>query len=343
MVDPRNTTNGAPPDAPALQVRGLRVGIPSGGEVVYPVDGVDLHVATGESVAVIGESGSGKTTLALAAMGLLSDNGSVMTGEVIVGGRNLVGASEGEWERMRGTEVAMVFQDPAASLNPVIRVGPQIRESITTHDPKAGGDALRQRVLDLLVIVGLRDSERVYRSYPHQLSGGMRQRAMIAVAMANRPRLLIADEPTTALDVCAQAQVLAAIKTMQRQTGSGLLFITHDLGIVWDIADRVVIMYGGRIVETGAVDDIVRRPLHPYTKGLLALAPRPDRVEMPCPEQLQEPGTGLAAAPSTLGAPSAPKCARRSLRNGGSRRTGRQRLPATTPRRSSPGPPKLWR
>ena len=256
---------------PLLSVRDLRVRFRSRDGVTEAVRGVSFEVAKGETLAIVGESGSGKSVSALATVGLLPDAAEV-TGSVLQGGREMVGAPERELRRVRGNEVSFVFQEPMTSLNPLHTIERQIGESLLVHQGLRGPEA-RARILELLRKVGLRDAETRLGDYPHQLSGGQRQRVMIAMALANRPQLLIADEPTTALDVTIQAQILDLLKDLQREEGLAMLFITHDLGIVRRMADRVAVMQRGEIVETGPTRELFAAPRHPYTRMLLAAEP----------------------------------------------------------------------
>ena len=244
---------------------------------------------------MVGESGSGKTVTVSALVGLLAENARVTSGEVIYGGRNLVELSDAELEGIRGEEIAMVFQDPMTSLNPVMRVGRQITEALRIHG--ASRDGARRRAVELLELVGIPDPRERFRQFPHEMSGGMRQRVVIAIAIANRPSVLIADEPTTALDVTMQAQVLEVLAAGCGAAGSSMILVTHDLGVIAEVANRVTVMYAGRVVETGTVEEIFRRPRHPYTIGLFTSLPRLDgELEHLAPI----PGTPptLAARPS---------------------------------------------
>ena len=243
------------------------------------VRGVTLEVRAGEAVGVVGESGSGKSALALSVMGLLPETAEV-TGEILWGGKNLLGAEERELRGMRGRDVAMIFQEPMTALNPVMKVGEQVAEAIRAHAPKIGRAALRERVVAALREVAMEDPERRVRDYPHQFSGGQRQRILTAMAIANKPKLLIADEPTTALDVTVQAQVLELLAELRRRHGLAMLFISHDLAVVARVAERVVVMRAGEIVEQGPTDEVLRRPQHAYTRQLLAASPtmRTDRA-----------------------------------------------------------------
>jgi len=259
---------------PALQVTGLAVEFPVERALVRAVAGASFSVMRGETVALVGESGSGKSVSALAIMGLVDPPGRVTDGEVRIGGQPVLGLREEQWRTLRGRKVAMVFQDPMTSLNPSHRIGRQVAEAIRVHDAAVSKSDAKARAAALLERVGIVPAAARARDYPHQLSGGQRQRVMIAMAIANQPDLLIADEPTTALDVTTQAQVLDLLRDLQREMGLALLLITHDLGVVAGIADRVVVMYAGRVVEEGTVDAIFRRAAHPYTRALLASVPR---------------------------------------------------------------------
>jgi peptide/nickel transport system ATP-binding protein len=239
---------------------------------VRAVRGVSLHVAPGETLALVGESGSGKSTVALAAMGLLSGNARA-TGRAVVDGTDIVGADEERLAGLRGSTVSMVFQEPATALDPLTRVGKQIAEVIRNHRRVSAADAAA-RAVDLLRRVGIPEPEQRARAYPFQLSGGQRQRVVIAMAIANEPALLIADEPTTALDVTVQAEILDLLRRLAAETGTGVLLVTHNMGVVADFADRVAVMYQGAIVETGPVEDVLLRPSHDYTKRLLSAVPR---------------------------------------------------------------------
>jgi len=240
---------------------------------VRAVDGFDISVGPRETVALVGESGSGKSVTCLSIMGLLPQSGRIHGGAIRFMGENLVQASESRRRELRGSSIAMIFQEPMTSLNPVFRVGMQISETIRAH---LGGSAenASKRAVELLDLVGIPEAGRRARNYPHELSGGMRQRVMIAIALACEPKLLIADEPTTALDVTVQAQILELLKDLQSDLGMAVLFVTHDLGVVAGIADRVHVMYAGQGVESGKVLDVYRRPLMPYTEGLLLSIPQ---------------------------------------------------------------------
>ncbi len=257
---------------PLLRVRGLRVRIGAGEGAVRPVDGLDFDIRPGETFALLGESGCGKSMTALSVMRLLPPGAAVLGGEVWLDGTELLALPESGMRRERGGRVGMIFQEPMTSLNPVMTVGEQIAEAVRLHDP-AHRRVPRPRVVELLRAVGIPDPERRGDEYPHQLSGGMKQRVMIAIALAGRPKLLIADEPTTALDVTIQAQVLGLLKDLQRATGMAVLLITHDLGVVAQVADRVAVMYAGEIVETAGCDAFFAAPRHPYSRLLFESVP----------------------------------------------------------------------
>lgn len=237
---------------------------------------VSFSVDYGETVAIVGESGCGKSVTAQAIMGLIpSPPGQIDSGKISFNGSDLLAKSRNEMEAIRGKEIGMIFQDPMTSLNPTMRVGKQIMEGLIKHHNLTKTEA-RKQAIEMLSLVGISDPEKRIDQYPHEFSGGMRQRAIIAIALACRPKLLIADEPTTALDVTIQAQILDLMKSIQKKTDTSIILITHDLGIVAGICDRVVVMYGGEIVETGTVDQIYKNPCHPYTQGLLRSVPRLD-------------------------------------------------------------------
>ncbi len=264
---------------------------------VPAVRGVSLHVAPGETLALVGESGSGKSTVALAAMGLLSGNARA-TGRAVVDGTDIVGADEERLSGLRGSTVSMVFQEPATALDPLTRVGKQIAEVIRNHRRVSAADAAA-RAVELLRRVGIPEPEQRARAYPFQLSGGQRQRVVIAMAIANEPALLIADEPTTALDVTVQAEILDLLRRLAAETGTGVLLVTHNMGVVADFADRVAVMYQGAIVETGPVEDVLLRPSHDYTKRLLSAVPRLSVAETAGSGERRADGAGAPdAAPA---------------------------------------------
>jgi peptide/nickel transport system ATP-binding protein len=255
-----------------LDIAGLTIALPRGADRALAVENVSLTVAANEIVCLVGESGSGKSVIAHATMGLLPKALPITGGSIMLAGENVVGASERRLEALRCTRMAMIFQEPMTALNPVMRCGDQIDEVLRRHT-KLGADARRQKVLEGLRDVRLPDPDRMAASYPHQLSGGQRQRIMIAMALVLDPKLLIADEPTTALDVTTQAQILALIRDLMREHGTGVLFITHDFGVVAEIADRVAVLKQGRLVEVGSADEVLRTPRHEYTKMLIASVP----------------------------------------------------------------------
>jgi oligopeptide/dipeptide ABC transporter ATP-binding protein len=248
------------------------------------VNEVSLRIGAGESLGLVGESGSGKTMMALALMGLLPPGARVVGTAILeraaMGKSNLEQLNEKEWRAVRGREIAMIFQEPMTSLNPVMRVGAQIAEAVQAHEMNLGGLEMRSRVRKALEQAAVPEPEVRAEQFPHQLSGGLRQRAMIAMALAAGPRLLIADEPTTALDVTVQKQILELLDRLRRELKLGLLFITHDLGVVAQVTERVVVMYAGRIVEEGPVQEVLRAPRHPYTQGLLAASPKLVRTRL---------------------------------------------------------------
>jgi len=259
-----------------LEVRNLKTYFHSDGSVVKAVDGVSFDVRAGETVAIVGESGSGKTVTALSVLRLIPDPpGEIITGEIRFAGRDLLSLSEAEVRKIRGNRIAMIFQEPMTSLNPSLTVGRQVGEPIEIHQRASRKNAW-DKCIALLHKVRIPDPEQRANAYPYQFSGGMRQRAMIAMSLACEPELIIADEPTTALDVTVQAQVLHLLKELTRETGAALVIITHDLGVVARYADRVNVMYAGRIVETGQTSEIFNNPKHPYTVGLMNSLPRLD-------------------------------------------------------------------
>jgi peptide/nickel transport system ATP-binding protein len=299
--------------APVLQVEGLRVTFTAPEGSLHAVDGVDLSVARGETVALVGESGCGKTMTALAVLGLTPPEASV-SGRILFEDNDVRALRPSDLRKVRGAGISMVFQEPVSSLNPVFRIGDQIVDVIRAHDDRVSKRAARARTVELLERVGIPDAARRLDEYPHQWSGGMCQRAVIAMAIANRPRLVIADEPTTALDVTVQARVLQVLRDAQAATGAAVLLITHDLGVVAEMADRVVVMYAGRVAEEAAVTDLFARPRHPYTRGLLASLPRVDAVARLSsitgqPPQLHAVPSGCAFHPRCDTSQGRPRCA----------------------------------
>jgi peptide/nickel transport system ATP-binding protein len=262
---------------PLLQVHDLAVSFATEEGLVQAVDGVSFDVAPGEILAIVGESGSGKSVTAMTLMGLTRSPNARFEGSATFRDTELVSASDDTLRRIRGAEIAMIFQDPMTSLNPVMRIGDQIVEQIQAHESVSEAEGL-ERAIELLERVGIPRARERIGSYPFEFSGGMRQRVMIALALSSDPSVLIADEPTTALDVTIQAQILQRIRRLRDETGAAVILVTHDLGVVADIADRIAVMYAGRIVEEGSLDDIFYDPQHPYTWGLLGSIPRVDKL-----------------------------------------------------------------
>lgn len=253
---------------PLLKVSHLKTYFHTENSTIKAVDDISFHINRGELVGIVGESGSGKSVTSLSIMRLIEEPGEIVADEMTFDGKNLLQLSEGEMERIRGNDLAMVFQEPLTSLNPLLTVGRQISETIRVHQNISKQEAKR-RSIELLKRVKIPRPEKVYNSYPHTLSGGMRQRVMIAIALSCQPKLLIADEPTTALDVSIQAQILRILQQLSQDVGAAVLLITHDLGVIAEMVDRVIVMYGGKIVEVADVYELFDRPKHPYTKGLL--------------------------------------------------------------------------
>jgi oligopeptide/dipeptide ABC transporter ATP-binding protein len=278
---------------PLLAVDGLRVGFATEDGRLQAVDGVDFQLEPGEVLAIVGESGSGKSVTAQTLIGLTRSPNSHIEGSVRLRGEELTTLSESQLQRIRGREIAMIFQDPMTSMNPVYTVGKQIVEAIRAHDNSISKKAGHQRAIELLEAVGIPDADRRVDAYPHEFSGGMRQRAMIAMGLALEPTVLIADEPTTALDVTIQAQILDLIQDLNRSRGLATILITHDLGVVAEVADRVLVMYGGKVVERGTLEDIFYDPQHPYTWGLLGSL---TRIDQPRPDRLPQ----ISGAPPSL-------------------------------------------
>lgn len=289
-----------------LEVNHLKVSFATRDKELEAARDVSFHVDEGETLAIVGESGSGKSVTARSLMGMFSSpNGRIRSGEIRFEGRVISGLSAKAMRRIRGSEISMVFQDPMSSLNPTMKVGIQIGEGLRKHRKLSPKDA-RARSVELLNLVGIPDAPSRYHQYPHEFSGGMRQRVAIAMALACDPKLLIADEPTTALDVTIQAQILDILSSLQQQTGSSILLITHDLGVVAEVAHRVAVMYAGTIVETGTVEDIFDRPRHPYTWGLLQSTPRLDDTEHDRLIPIEGSPPDIAALPP--GCPFADRC-----------------------------------
>jgi oligopeptide/dipeptide ABC transporter ATP-binding protein len=279
-------------DAPLLEVRNLKVSFRTEDGLVKAVDGVSFTLSEGETLGIVGESGSGKSVTMMSVMRLIIDPNARFEGEVIYRGHDLMKLNQDRMREVRGSEMAMVFQDPMTSLNPVYRVGWQIAEQIRAHE-RTSKQAARSRAIELLASVGIPHPRERVDDFPHQFSGGMRQRVMIAMALSCRPSLLIADEPTTALDVTIQAQILKLIKKLKDDFGSAVVLITHDMGVVADVADRIAVMYAGRVIEQGTKHDLFYDPQHPYTWGLLGSIARLDR---PKPRRL----TAIQGLPPSL-------------------------------------------
>jgi oligopeptide/dipeptide ABC transporter ATP-binding protein len=292
---------------PVLSIRDMTVEFGTEDGVVKAVTGVNYDLFPGEILGVIGESGAGKSVSVMTMLDLIpKPPGRVVSGEAIFKGRDLLTMSKSELRDVRGGDIAMIFQDPMTSLNPVLKVGTQIAEAVLAHNPKASDDDARNRAVELLELVGVPNAEQRVDQYPHEFSGGMRQRGMIAMAIANSPSVLIADEPTTALDVTIQAQIVEVLKTAQRETHAATILITHDLGLIAELADRVVVMYAGRVVELSDVFTIFNSPRHPYTVGLMNSLARVDidkEALLPIPGQppsMISPPPGCAFHPRCL-------------------------------------------
>jgi oligopeptide/dipeptide ABC transporter ATP-binding protein len=269
------------------------------------VNGISFALSPGETLGIVGESGCGKSVTALALMGILPRAGRVTSGSVRFEGRDLYAQSDSEWQRFRGKEIAMIFQDPMTSLNPVLTVGTQLREAIDAHLDLSGDEASK-RVVELLERVGIPQAKARVKDYPHQFSGGMRQRAMIAIALACEPKVLIADEPTTALDVTIQAQILDLLRELVTERGTALVLITHDLGVVAGMCEHVQVMYAGTVVETGSADPIFATPRHPYTLGLLQSVPRLDTGRRQALQPIEGSPPNMLTEPASC--PFAPRC-----------------------------------
>ena len=291
---------------PVLSIEDLVVEFDTEDGVVHAVDGVSYDVFPGETLGVVGESGSGKSVTVMSILGLIpKPPGRVERGRAMFKGQDLLTASNDDLRRIRGKEIAMVFQDPMTSLNPVFTVGNQLAEAVETHDPTINDEQARNRAVELLELVGVPHPDRRVDQYPHEFSGGMRQRAMIAMAIANQPSVLIADEPTTALDVTIQAQILEVLKTAQEETHAATVLITHDLGLIAEMASRVVVMYAGRVVEVADVETIFRAPRMPYTMGLMNSLPRLERDERRLQPITGQPPSLINVPP---GCPFHPRC-----------------------------------
>jgi peptide/nickel transport system ATP-binding protein len=313
------------PDA-LLEVQDLRVHFRTQDGLVKAVDGVSYRLERGRTLGIVGESGSGKSVTSLAVMGLHHGSSAQISGHIRLDGEELVGASPARVRELRGNKMAMIFQDPLSSLHPYFSVGSQIVEAYRVHHPEATKKQARQRAVDMLGRVGIPEPSARVDDYPHQFSGGMRQRVMIAMALCNDPELLIADEPTTALDVTVQAQILDLIHDLQSEFGSAVVMITHDLGVVAELSDDILVMYAGRVAEYGSAADIFGHPGHPYTWGLLASMPRMDRERLA--RLVPIPGTPPSLIRVPSGCPFHPRCRYGHL-NGGRSETEVPELRAT--------------
>ncbi len=260
-------------DGPTLQVEDLQTHFFTKSGIARAVDGINFTVAKREVMGLVGESGSGKTVTGFSLINLVDPPGKIVGGRILFNGEDLVQASEERMRHLRGNRIAMIFQDPMMTLNPVLRIDTQMVESVIAHEPNVPKGEARQRARDTLGQVGIPSPDERLKAYPHQFSGGMRQRVAIAIALLNKPDLIIADEPTTALDVTIQGQILFEAQKLCRETGTAMIWITHDLAVVAGLADKICVMYAGRIVEQGAIDDVLDHPVHPYTRGLLGSVP----------------------------------------------------------------------
>ena len=310
------------PDA-LLEVQDLRVHFRTQDGLVKAVDGVSYRLERGRTLGIVGESGSGKSVTSLAVMGLHHGSSAQISGHIRLDGEELVGAPPARVRELRGDKMAMIFQDPLSSLHPYFSIGSQIVEAYRVHHPDATKKQARQRAVDMLGRVGIPEPSARVDDYPHQFSGGMRQRVMIAMALCNDPELLIADEPTTALDVTVQAQILDLIRDLQEEFGSAVIMITHDLGVVAELADDVLVMYGGKVIEKGSALDVFRTPQHPYTWGLLGSMPRIDRERSERLIPIQGTPPSLIHVPA--GCAFNPRCNYAHL-NGGASETDRPEL-----------------
>jgi peptide/nickel transport system ATP-binding protein len=293
--------------APTLEVQGLQTHFFTKAGVVKAVDDVSFSVARGQVLGLVGESGSGKSVTGFSIIGLIDPPGRIAGGRILFQGEDLAGLSEERMRQLRGARIAMIFQDPMMTLNPVLRIETQMIEALKAHDKAIGHDAARRRAIAALAQVGIPAAEERLAAYPHQFSGGMRQRVAIAIALLNKPDLLIADEPTTALDVTIQAQILSEVQTLCRDTGTALIWITHDLSVVAGLADEICVMYAGKVVERGAVDSVLDAPLHPYTLGLIGSVPSRNRRGVPL---AQIPGMAPSALALPAGCSFRPRCPR---------------------------------
>ena len=291
---------------PILQVENLKTSFFTSNGEVQAVRGVSFSVEKGDILGIVGESGSGKSVTSMSILKLLADTGKIKEGTIFFEGQELTKMGKAQMRKIRGEKIAMIFQDPMSSLNPLIPVGKQVAEMIKEHHPEKKKDELKREVLDLFARVRIPEPEKRYNSYPHEFSGGMRQRVMIAMALGNKPDLLIADEPTTALDVTIQDQILKQLRGLQREFGTSIIFITHDLGVVAELCTRVIVMYGGLVMEEARIDDIFENPKHPYTLGLLASIPKLEQDKGQRLSPIPGPPPDMTNPPA--GCPFAPRC-----------------------------------
>ena len=291
---------------PILQIENLKTSFMTSNGEVQAVRGVSFSVEKGEIVGLVGESGSGKSVTSMSILKLLADTARIKEGKILFEGQDLTQCSRAQMRKIRGGKISMIFQDPMSSLNPLIPVGKQVAEMIREHHPEKSRAQIKQEVLSLFEQVQIPEPEKRFKSFPHEFSGGMRQRVMIAMALANRPELLIADEPTTALDVTIQDQILKQLRELKKEYGTSIIFITHDLGVVAELCDRVVVLYGGLVMEEASIFDIFEHPSHPYTLGLLASIPALDQDKSR--RLLPIPGSPPDMTKPPLGCPFAPRC-----------------------------------
>lgn len=291
---------------PILKIENLKTSFMTGGGEVQAVRGVSFSVEKGEILGIVGESGSGKSVTSMSILRLLADTARIKEGAIYFEGEDLTKLPKKRLRDIRGEKISMIFQDPMSSLNPLIPVGKQVSEMIHEHHPDKSKEELKRDVMELFAKVRIPEPEKRYKCYPHEFSGGMRQRVMIAMALANKPALLIADEPTTALDVTIQDQILRQLRELEKEYGASIIFITHDLGVVAELCDRVIVMYGGLVMEEAAIDDIFERPSHPYTMGLLASIP--DVEQDKSMRLMPIPGSPPDMTNPPKGCPFAPRC-----------------------------------
>ena len=291
---------------PILQIENLKTSFMTSNGEVQAVRGVSFSVGKGEIVGLVGESGSGKSVTSMSILKLLADTARIKEGKILFEGEDLTQYSKAQMRKIRGGKISMIFQDPMSSLNPLIPVGKQVAEMIREHHPEKSKEDIKKEVLELFARVRIPEPEKRYKSFPHEFSGGMRQRVMIAMALANRPELLIADEPTTALDVTIQDQILKQLRELKKEYGTSIIFITHDLGVVAELCDRVVVLYGGLVMEEASIFDIFEHPSHPYTLGLLASIPALDQDQNK--RLLPIPGSPPDMTKPPVGCPFAPRC-----------------------------------